>query len=703
MVMVESSSGSDLRYRQMFEEHTAMMLLLDPADGSIVDANPAACSFYGYSREQFRSLKITDLNTLPPEQIRQNMAFAATRNQNYFVFPHRIASGDIRTVEVHSVPIHILGQVLLYSVIHDITERTLAEAALRKRTEELRLLHEAGQQLSQTLDLDAIYDTLYRVIAGVMDCDSLIVSRFTPDDNLIRCVHLRYEGRVQDPDTLPPVPLGPEGRGTQSVAIRTGQSLLLNDFRAHSRTSVNRYRYNHDGVVKLDDLSRQEEENADLPGAAIIVPMKLEAAVVGMIQVFSARKDAYTDSDLWLVESLAAHVAIASKNAALYQQVQAELLERRRAEAAARAEEQKFRAIFSESPDIILIMDEDGMIRNVNYAVSALLGYAETDVIGQPIARLLPGGNDITCQAWLRSVQSVETHLGTLDFLRANGTVCPMDWMATLIPWEQGQAVLVSLRDTTERRLLEEERLKAEMLYLQIQKERELVELREQFINTISHEFRTPLAVIQSSSDLLEHYRERLPIGRQIEHLHEIKKQVRRMADMIEDVLKLSKARAGKVKFRPAPMNVHEFCKTLIGLVRQSARPTHQIVFSSDRDYREVELDERLLTHILMNLLSNAVKYSPDGGEVRLDVFSDGDGIVFQVSDQGIGIPPEDQEHLFEPFQRGSNADAIEGTGLGLAVVRDSVLLHGGSIHYTSQPDVGTIFTVRLPAAAATC
>lgn len=703
MVMVEPSSSGDLRYRQMFEEHSAMMLLLDPGDGSIVDANPAACVFYGYSREQFKALKITDLNALPKEQVGQNLAYAAAKERNFFVFPHRLASGEMRTVEVHSVPIHIQGKALLYSVIHDITERTQAEAALHTRTEELRRLYEAGQQLSQSLDLNVIFDTLYQVIAGVMDCDSLVVSQYTPVDSLIRCIHLRHEGEIMDATMLPPIPLEAEGRGTQSIAIHTGQSLLLNDYQRYRQTAATSYYFDENSVMDSHDVTPERAEEEGIPRSALIVPLKMDGMVTGVIQVMSVRPDAYAEDNLKLLEALAAHVAIASKNAALYQQVQIELLERRRAEAAARAEEQRFRAIFNESPDIILILGEDGIIWNANYAVSALLGYTETELIGQHVSRLLPGGASAASESWLRSLQNVETGFGTLDFLRANKTICPMDWMATLIPWESGQAVLISLRDTTERRLLEEERLKAEMLYLQIQKERELVALREQFINTISHEFRTPLAVIQSSSDLLEHYRERLTVVRQIEHLHEIKRQVRRMADMIEDVLKISKARAGKVRFRPAPMNLNEFCQTLIGLVGQSSHDSHQIMFTSDRNYCDVALDERLLTHILMNLLSNAVKYSPNGGEVRLNLFSEDSQLVFQVNDQGIGIPPEDHDHIFEPFQRGSNVEDIDGTGLGLAVVRDSVLLHGGSITFDSRSGTGTIFTVRLPVGDTTC
>jgi signal transduction histidine kinase len=108
-------------------------------------------------------------------------------------------------------------------------------------------------------------------------------------------------------------------------------------------------------------------------------------------------------------------------------------------------------------------------------------------------------------------------------------------------------------------------------------------------------------------------------------------------------------------------------------------------------------VDGKLLSHILTNLLSNAVKYSPNGGDIRLHLSSKDRDLIFEISDQGIGIPDADQSRLFEPFQRGSNVKRIEGTGLGLAVVKNCVVLHGGTIEFRSKEGEGTVFTVRLP------
>lgn len=606
--------------------------------------------------------------------------------------------GSVVHLEVLGRRVEHQGRPAVLGTLRDNTERILAEAALKKRTEQLRLLHDGGRQLSQSLDPDAIYDTLYQVVSGVMDCDILLLSEYDPHDNLIRCVHMRYEGQIKDPGELPPIPLNPEGRGTQSVAIRTGQSLLLNDYLTHLQTTANLYYFDDKKVTKV---AQPPAEEASTTRSALIVPLKLEGEVVGVIQVFSYRLNAYTDADLWLLEALASHVAVASHNAALYRQAQDELAERRRAEESLRASEEKFRVIFNESPDVILIINETGFIQSANHAAWMLLGYDETQLIGQPFTGLLPAGEKNDPFSWVFNPAEAGERLGSSHFRRADDSTLPMDWTVNRIGWESGWAWLLILRDASERRLLEEERLKAEMLHLEVQKERELIELREQFISMISHEFRNPLAVILSSSELLERYRHRLTVERQTEHLHEIKHQVRNMSEMIEDILKISRARAGKIRFNPAPLDANEFCRVLLKRLQDTAGPRHRLVFASDGEYPNVLLDEKLLSHILMNLLTNAIKYSPQGGEVRLSLSSADGCLIFQVSDQGIGIPAADQEHLFKPFQRATNVGQIEGTGLGLAVVKDNLDLHGGTIAVESREGVGTTFTIWLPYQAA--
>jgi PAS domain S-box-containing protein len=384
--------------------------------------------------------------------------------------------------------------------------------------------------------------------------------------------------------------------------------------------------------------------------------------------------------------------------------VNRDMTEYRRTEAALRQSQQQFGVIFEEALDVILIIDgENGHILRANRATQSVLGYALSDLIGKHFSLLFPLDEHETSETWLDNLHTYGAIFEAQEFRRGDGGICYMDVAASLIPWETDKrVVLATLRDVTERRLMQEERLQAEMLRIEVSKERELVRIKEQFISTVSHEFRTPLTVILSSSEILERYHNRLNTENQMAYLRKIQKQVRFMTDMLDDILLISRARDGKLVSHPQPLDVVDFCRTLFEQAQLSANPQQRFSFNAPDDLREVMLDEKLLQHIVVNLLSNAVKYSPNGGEIRFDIETEREWIVLRVSDQGIGIPEKDQARLFETFQRASNIGTIQGTGLGLAIVRDSVTAHGGRIDVESQEGVGTTFTVRLPRLPVT-
>ncbi|MBU0510157.1 MAG: GAF domain-containing protein, partial [Chloroflexi bacterium] len=201
----------------------------------------------------------------------------------------------------------------------EIAKRVRAQESLLERTEELELLYEAGQQLSQTLDIDTIYDTFYKLVSRIMVCDSLAVSSFDPKEKLIHCVYIVIEGHQQDASRLPPLPLNPEDQGTQSVVIHTGKSLLIRDYQTRLQTSKKVFYMNEEGGV-VDH--NQAPDNAKVTRSAIVIPYKLQGLVAGVIQVMSYRLEAYSEADLSILESLASQIAVVSNNALLYQQTQ---------------------------------------------------------------------------------------------------------------------------------------------------------------------------------------------------------------------------------------------------------------------------------------------------------------------------------------------------------------------------------------------
>jgi signal transduction histidine kinase len=170
------------------------------------------------------------------------------------------------------------------------------------------------------------------------------------------------------------------------------------------------------------------------------------------------------------------------------------------------------------------------------------------------------------------------------------------------------------------------------------------------------------------------------------------------MTQLLEDILTIGKAEAGKLNFEPSSMDVVAFCRELVESMQMSLQQRHNLNFVVIGDCTNAPLDEKLLSHILTNLISNAIKYSPDGGVVQFDLVCNPESVVFRIQDSGIGIPSNDIKRLFESFGRASNVGTIPGTGLGLAIVKRCVDLHRGTIVVDSEVGVGTSVTVTLPS-----
>jgi len=228
-------------------------------------------------------------------------------------------------------------------------------------------------------------------------------------------------------------------------------------------------------------------------------------------------------------------------------------------------------------------------------------------------------------------------------------------------------------------------------------RERELHDLKSEFVSLVSHEFRTPLEVILSSADNLQRYHDRLPAEKRDHLLRTIHKSVRRMSGMMEEVLVLGRLETDRMTFHPAPLDLPAFCRRICEEIESVAGNRCSILLEIPQATAAARGDESMLSHIFGNLLSNAVKYSPEGSEVTFRIEREDESAVCRIADKGCGIPAADQHRLFEAFHRGSNVRRIPGTGLGLLIVKRCVSLHGGDIQFESTEGAGTTFTVRLP------
>jgi signal transduction histidine kinase len=226
------------------------------------------------------------------------------------------------------------------------------------------------------------------------------------------------------------------------------------------------------------------------------------------------------------------------------------------------------------------------------------------------------------------------------------------------------------------------------------------VEIKSQLVSIVAHEFRNPLNTILFSTELLQHYQDKVSEPQRETYFQRINQAVQRMNQLLDDVLLIGATESGKIRFQPLPINLVAFCHELVQEFQPYKQDVVDFAYEASVDPLVVA-DEKLIRHIITNLISNAIKYSPQGSLIEFHLTLDPHNAVFQIRDQGIGIPAVDQEKLFTAFHRGSNVRRIPGTGLGLSIVKQCVELHQGSITFTSEPGHGSSFTVTIPYRVA--
>ncbi len=230
-----------------------------------------------------------------------------------------------------------------------------------------------------------------------------------------------------------------------------------------------------------------------------------------------------------------------------------------------------------------------------------------------------------------------------------------------------------------------------------LQKEKEINELKSRFISMASHEFRTPLSVILSSTNLIERQNAPEQEDKRIKYVNTIKSSVKNLVAILNDFLSLSKLEEGKVKAEPTLFDFIDFSKSLVEEIEGIKKNGQVINIVNSESPIQVNLDPKLLKHIVHNLLVNAIKYSEENKSTTLKIDTKNTKLFIEITDQGIGIPEEDQHYLFQRFYRAKNATNFEGTGLGLNIVRQYTELMGGTIDFQSKLNEGTTFIVELP------
>jgi PAS domain S-box-containing protein len=403
---------------------------------------------------------------------------------------------------------------------------------------------------------------------------------------------------------------------------------------------------------------------------------------------------------------------------------------------------ESFRQIFQSSVEAIIMVDQQGKILLANPVSENMFGYTKDGLIGTVVEDLLPEhvrsrhveyrkvftahpeprpmgmGRDLIAKRKDGSQFPVSV---SLSYTNIDGEILVMAFISDITERKKAEEALKrseeqllvyaselekKVQSRTEdlnstitalekevhvRKKAEEEARKA------LDRERELNELKSKFVSIASHEFRTPLSSVMSSASLIGQYTERKETDKVKKHVLRIKSSVNHLTSILNDFLSLGKLEEGKIEVVKEEIHLPEFLSDISEEITPTLKAGQEIKLSCMGAVQRIYSDGRILRNILFNLLSNASKYSEPSKPIYVEYNTTSDGATFSIRDEGIGIPKDDQKHMFDRFFRASNAGNVQGTGLGLNIVKRYAELLNGSITFKSEYGKGSNFTVWIP------
>jgi PAS domain S-box-containing protein len=627
----EALRESEERYHSLFEDSHAVMLLIHPNTGQIVDANPAACVYYGYTKQELTTKNIFEINTFTQEQILTEMQRAKEHEQHSFFFKHRLSNGDIRDVEVFSGPIKISGQPLLYSIVHDTTERKKAEAALQESEERFRGI---------AVNLPGGVFQFFARPEGEMGL------------NYVSEKALELLGLSNDPhDFFPHL--------TACIAPEDRDSFL-----SSINEAVN-------SVGRWDFEARYiKSTGEEMYFRGISEPMETEDGLV-------------------------------------FNGVILDITERKRAEKALKESEERFRALIQSSLDIIVIMDENGLITYESPSLERVLKYPPGSMIGKnPLDLMHPDDVATVARDLAEVFENVNAGFPTeFRFKRADGAWVYLEAIGNnLIDYPGINGVVITARDITERNKAEEERIDMERRLLHAQK----LESLGVMAGGIAHDFNNLLMAILGNLDLAR--LDLSPVSRSRPFIDQALKAGRRAADLTNQML----AYSGKGRFDLKPFDLSELVQEMAHLLKASSSKTVTLNLQMEGNLPSIVADPSQIQQIIMNLIVNAseaVGEHPGVVTITTGAFECDQGylqdsrlkekpnpgayVFFEVRDTGCGMDDETKDRLFDPFF----TTKFTGRGLGMAAVLGIVSGHKGAIMVESELGEGTTIRVMFPAS----
>ena len=627
-------------YRSLFKNNHAVMILIDPKTGNIVDANPAAISFYGYNKEEITELKITDINVLSEQEVLKEMHKAELGKRKHFLFKHRLSNGEIKDVEAYSGIVTVENRKLIYSIIHDVTKREKAEAALK----------ESEKKFRETFENATIGIVLTCIDGQLFDVNSALSEMFGYSKEELKSITFQD---ITCPDDL-------------EISQNVVKSLIGGK---NEKLRFEKRYIRKNGCIMWADVSTfllRENNN----------PIYF----ITHIQDITERKQAEDE--------------LRQARDHLEEKVQERTAELKIAYGTIKESEVKFRELFNKAIDMITLSEsqENGLLGNfieVNDAAVNILGYTREEFLSKNPLDLFAPDNQKEIPKIMAELQRKEYTTFQSISATKDGRKIPVEVSVHIFSLGEKRVSLAIARDITERKKSEEQ-LKEIIAEL-----RRSNEELQSFAYITSHDLQEPLRTIASFAQLLERrYKGQLDNDAD-EFIEFMVDGASRMKEMIQGLLEYSRVGTkGHVfgEFEAETALNYALNNLSIAISESNAEITSDslpVIFA----------DEDQIIRVFQNLIGNAIKFRREGvkPEIHISAKKEDNTYMFSVNDNGIGLEEQYGDKIFEVFKRLHAIGEYQGAGIGLAIVKRIIDRHGGRIWVESELGEGSTFYFTIP------
>ncbi len=693
IVADETEKNTAIKHLEESEEKFFRAFMTSPdaisinrvSDGMYIDVNEGFLKILGYDRDEIIGKSLDDVDVWKNNKDRNRLVQLLSTHGEALAMEVKFVrkNGDVIFGLVSARIIEIKGEKCIISITRDITES--------KREEVYRnALYQISEAAISSNDFKSLCSRIHSIISELMPSNNFYIALYDSETQMFE-----YPYFVDEFDA-PPKPIK-RRKGLTELVIDTGETWLVDPdefFRLAAQGRVENI-----GTPSIDWLGAPLIINEDIIGAIVVQSYtdgvryhedhkRILSFVSNQIALALSQKRIQYELILSneMLENRVEERTSELRSA--NEELQAQIEERLRIENEIRESEERFRLMADSAPVMIWMTNSDGRLAYINEMWLKFTGKSFDFTISDNwMNDIHPDDLEAFEESYVVATSNrrgfeIKVRLKNSDgeyrYILLNAS--PRFFGAALFLGFIGSGI-----DITD-------------LENSLAREKELNFMKTRFISTVSHEYRTPLTTILTSTYLIETLYKAGKATEATKFLERIQMSVKSMTELLDQVLTISRSDSGKLAFNPIDINLIEFLDMIVDEMRIYDKDKHRCNVSRAENLPlRVIADKNLLYQILINLMTNAVKYSPEGEEVSCKAELVAGRLRFTVADKGMGIPEEQLPHLFEPFFRASNVGAIQGTGLGLSIVKRCVDMCEGEIKVSSTVGFGTTFVVTVP------